>query len=52
MTTYGLEATGLNKSYGEVRAVESFDVRVPFGKVLGFLGPNGAGKPTVTRLTR
>lgn len=50
MTTYALEARGLSKSYGALRAVESFDVEVPFGTVLGFLGPNGAGKTTVIRM--
>ncbi|MDQ3157003.1 MAG: ABC transporter ATP-binding protein [Actinomycetota bacterium] len=50
MTTYAIEAVGLQKSYGDVRAVESFDLAVPVGSVLGFLGPNGAGKTTVIRM--
>ncbi|HET6999416.1 MAG TPA: ATP-binding cassette domain-containing protein [Solirubrobacterales bacterium] len=45
-----IEATGLCKSYGEVRALESVDLRVPPGTVLGLLGPNGAGKTTAVRI--
>jgi ABC-2 type transport system ATP-binding protein len=45
-----LEAEGLSKSYGDLRAVDSFSVRVDPGIVLGFLGPNGAGKTTVIRM--
>jgi ABC-2 type transport system ATP-binding protein len=48
--TDAIEAIGLRKSYGDVRAVESFDVAVPAGSILGFLGPNGAGKTTVIRM--
>jgi ABC-2 type transport system ATP-binding protein len=45
-----IEAEGLSKTYGEVRAVDSFTIAVPQGVVLGFLGPNGAGKTTVIRM--
>jgi ABC-2 type transport system ATP-binding protein len=45
-----LVAQGLCKSYGGVRAVDSLDLEVPAGTVLGFLGPNGAGKTTVIRV--
>jgi ABC-2 type transport system ATP-binding protein len=45
-----LEAHGLCKSYGEIRAVEALDLAVPPGIVLGFLGPNGAGKTTAIRM--
>jgi ABC-2 type transport system ATP-binding protein len=31
---------------GEVRALESLDLRIEAGQVFGFLGPNGAGKTT------
>lgn len=50
MTAQALEAQGLSRSYGALRAVVSFDVSVPAGTVLGFLGPNGAGKTTVIRM--
>jgi ABC-2 type transport system ATP-binding protein len=45
-----LEARGLTKAYGEIRAVEALDLEVPPGIVLGFLGPNGAGKTTAIRM--
>jgi ABC-2 type transport system ATP-binding protein len=48
--TLALEARGLRKSYGEVPAVESLDLEVKAGTVLGLLGPNGAGKTTVIRM--
>ncbi len=43
-------ATGLEKSYGEVRALCGVDLQVPAGSVLGLLGPNGAGKTTIVRI--
>ena len=37
---------GLEKSYGEVRAVNGISFSVPEGSFFAFLGPNGAGKST------
>jgi ABC-2 type transport system ATP-binding protein len=45
-----LEAHGLSKTYGTLRAVDTLDLEVPSGIVLGFLGPNGAGKTTAIRV--
>ena len=45
-----IEATGLQKRYGDQLAVASVDVEVPAGTVLGVLGPNGAGKSTTVRI--
>ncbi len=45
-----IEAEGLCKSYGDVRALEQVDLQVPAGTVLGLLGPNGAGKTTAVRI--
>jgi len=45
-----LQAKGLRKAYRGVGAVESLDLEVEAGTVLGFLGPNGAGKTTVIRM--
>jgi ABC-2 type transport system ATP-binding protein len=41
---------GLEKSFGEVRALRGVDFAVPRGTVLGVLGPNGAGKTTAVRI--
>ena len=45
-----IEARGLTKSFGTLRAVDGISLEVPRGQVLGFLGPNGAGKSTTMRL--
>lgn len=45
-----LEASALRKSYGRLTAVESLELLVAAGTVLGFLGPNGAGKTTAIRM--
>ncbi|MER8225926.1 ATP-binding cassette domain-containing protein [Streptomyces sp. NPDC094143] len=45
-----IHATGLVKTFGDVRAVDGVDLDVPEGSVLGLLGPNGAGKTTMVRL--
>jgi ABC-2 type transport system ATP-binding protein len=41
-----LDARGLEKRYGSVRAVQGIDVTVAPGERVGLLGPNGAGKTT------
>jgi len=45
-----IEATGLVKTFGEVRAVDGVDLAVRTGSVYGVLGPNGAGKTTTIRM--
>jgi daunorubicin/doxorubicin transport system ATP-binding protein len=45
-----IEATGLVKSFGPIRAVDGVDLAVPGGSVYGVLGPNGAGKTTTIRM--
>jgi ABC-2 type transport system ATP-binding protein len=45
-----VQARGLVKSFGDVRALDGVDIDVPAGTVLGLLGPNGAGKTTVVRI--
>jgi ABC-2 type transport system ATP-binding protein len=45
-----IEAEGLRKVYGEVRALDGVDLSADEGSVLGVLGPNGAGKTTTVRI--
>jgi ABC-2 type transport system ATP-binding protein len=45
-----IEAKGLAKSFGTLKAVNGVTLDVMRGEVLGFLGPNGAGKSTTMRL--
>jgi ABC-2 type transport system ATP-binding protein len=45
-----IEAKGLTKSYGDVKALIGVDLVVPQGTILGLLGPNGAGKTTTVRI--
>ncbi|WP_030608644.1 daunorubicin resistance protein DrrA family ABC transporter ATP-binding protein [Streptomyces fulvoviolaceus] len=49
-TTYAVLSEGLEKRFGEVRALRGLDLAVPQGTVCGILGPNGAGKTTAVRL--
>jgi ABC-2 type transport system ATP-binding protein len=48
--TQAIEATGLEKSYGDVQALAGLDLVAPPGSVLAVLGPNGAGKTTAVRI--
>ena len=41
---------GLSKSFGDVHALRSLDLRVPLKSIFAFLGPNGAGKTTTIKL--
>ena len=45
-----VQASGLKKAFGEVKALDGVDLTVPEGTVLGLLGPNGAGKTTAVRI--
>jgi len=45
-----VEAEGLVRTFGSVRAVDGVDLRVEPGEIFGFLGPNGAGKSTTVRM--
>jgi ABC-2 type transport system ATP-binding protein len=47
---YAIEASGLSKHFGDLRAVSGLDLKVPRGQIYGFLGPNGSGKSTTIRM--
>src|SRR6202522_1557155 len=41
-----IEARGLRKAFGATIALDSLNLRVDEGRILGLIGPNGAGKST------
>jgi ABC-2 type transport system ATP-binding protein len=41
-----IEAHGLRKAFGTTIALDSVNLRVDEGRILGLIGPNGAGKST------
>lgn len=45
-----IEADGLSKSFGELKAVKDLNLEVSSGQLFGFIGPNGAGKSTTINL--
>jgi ABC-2 type transport system ATP-binding protein len=45
-----IDATGLVKNFGGLRAVDGVDLEVKQGEIFGVLGPNGAGKTTALRM--
>ena len=47
---YAIEARGLSKHFGSLKAVSGLDLKVPRGQIYGFLGPNGSGKSTTIRM--
>src|SRR5512139_2786553 len=47
---YVISTEGLSKSFGEVHALKSLDLRVPQKSIFAFVGPNGAGKTTTIKL--
>jgi ABC-2 type transport system ATP-binding protein len=44
-----VETRALSKSYGDIKALDGLDLRVPQGSIYGFLGRNGAGKTTTIK---
>lgn len=45
-----LECRGLTKKYGNKTALDSLDLVLPRGRIVGLLGKNGAGKSTFIKL--
>jgi ABC-2 type transport system ATP-binding protein len=44
-----VEARGVSRRFGDIKAVDNISFQVPTGAVLGLIGPNGAGKTTLLR---
>lgn len=50
MSEFILETKNINKSYGSVKALQNFSVKLEENKIYGLLGRNGAGKTTFLNL--
>ena len=45
-----IECQGLTKHFLTAKAVESLDLTIGRGRIVGLLGPNGSGKTTLIKL--
>jgi len=45
-----IQARGLSKHFGSLKAVDHLNLDVPRASIYGFLGPNGSGKSTTIRM--
>lgn len=50
LTAGSLTCIGLTKSYAGVTVLESVDLNIPAGRVVGLIGENGAGKSTTSSI--
>src|SRR5438105_13086148 len=50
MTAAAIDARGLGKDFGAIRALDALDLEVHEAEFFGLLGPNGAGKTTTVHL--
>ena len=44
-----VNARGVSKRFGDIRAVDNVSFEIEKGKILGLIGPNGAGKTTLLK---
>ena len=44
-----VRAAGLSRKFGDIQAIDSVDLSVTSGSIIGLIGPNGAGKTTLLR---
>jgi ABC-2 type transport system ATP-binding protein len=47
---HAIEARQLTRTFGEKRALDGLDLKVPRGALFALLGPNGAGKSTTIQI--
>ena len=45
-----LECKNLTKSFGSVKALDSVNLNIERGRIVGLLGPNGSGKSTFLKI--
>ncbi len=50
MDNHAITTRGLTRRFGAITAVDSVDLDIPRGGVVGIVGPNGAGKSTTIRM--
>lgn len=50
LMSYVIETNGLSKFFGDIKALQPLNLKVPKNSIFGFLGPNGAGKTTLMKL--
>ena len=50
MSVPALEATGLTRAFGGLKAIDGVSLTVPAGSLTALIGPNGSGKTTLFNL--
>ncbi len=45
-----IEINGINKSFGEIKALDQVAATIQEGSIFGLVGTNGAGKSTLLRV--
>jgi len=50
LLNYAVMVEGLEKTFGDIRALNGLNFHVEKGEIFGLIGPNGAGKTTALRI--